>query len=85
MAWVLGKDSFSKMTVYFKNQHKGLFWNSIDWKHKYSKVRDKQIGLARFEKKIQEWGDKAETVLIFDKVTDQLIAKYKSGNKVPID
>ena len=47
--------------------------------------KDSQIGLARIEKKIQEWGDKTETVLIFDKATDKLIAKYKYGNKVPID
>lgn len=84
MAWKLGQDSFSKLSVYFTDGNK-RFWYSIDWRSKYSKTRDRNLGLSRFEKKIAEWGNRAETVMIWDKETDTLIALYKYGKKINTD
>ncbi len=64
MAWKLGQDSFHKLIVWFADGNIRT-WYSIDWRHKYTQNRDAQVGLNRFYKKINEWGDKAKTVEIY--------------------
>ena len=44
--WKLKRDSLSKLLIYFKDGNVRTLW-SLDWKHKYSKFIDRNIGLAR--------------------------------------
>jgi hypothetical protein len=76
--WKLGQDSFTKMIVWFKDGNVRTMY-SIDWKHKLSKTISKETGLARFRKKIKEYGPLAGTVEIYDKTTGLRIAKFYEG------
>lgn len=84
--WCLGKDSYTKMIVWFKDGNIRTMY-SIDWRHRLSKTRDKETGLARFRKKIKQYGALAGTIEIYDTATGQRIAKYYEGNekKLPKD
>ena len=79
--WKLIRDSFSKLIVWFKDGNVRTFY-SIDWKHRYSKQRDQNIGLARLRKKLSEWGSKADTAEIYDKTSGSRIAKFFEGTEV---
>ena len=46
MAWKLGQDSFSKCISYFADGNTRTFY-SLDWTHKFSKNRDRHLGLNR--------------------------------------
>lgn len=76
--WKLGQDSYSKMIVWFKDGNIRTMY-SIDWKHKLSRTRDRDIGLKRFRKKIQEYGALAGTIEIYDVASKRRIAKYYEG------
>jgi len=76
--WKLGKDSSTKMIVWFKDGNVRTMY-SIDWKHKLSKTKDKETGLMRFRKKIKEYGPLAGTIEIYDKATGARIEKYYGG------
>lgn len=76
--WKLGRDSFSKMICWFKDGNIRTMF-SIDWRHRYSKIRDSNIGLERFKKKIAEYGSKADTIEVYDKATGKKIGKYYEG------
>ncbi len=82
--WKLGQDSFTKMIVWFKDGNVRTMY-SIDWKHKLSKTISKETGLARFRKKIKEYGSLAGTIEIYDKTTGQRIAKFYEGIEKPLD
>ena len=76
--WKLIRDSSSKMIVWFKDGNVRTL-HSIDWRSRYSKVRDKETGLARLRKKVADYGANAENVEIYDRSTRQLIEKYHRG------
>ncbi len=78
--WKLGKDSATKMIVWFKDGNVRTMY-SIDWKHKYSKQKDRQLGLQRFHKKIKEYGVLAGTIDIYDKESGNLLARFFEGNE----
>lgn len=83
--WKLIRDSFSKLIVWFKDGNIRTFY-SIDWKHRYSKQRDRNIGMHRLHKMVTGWGNKAEGAEIYDKATGKLIAKFYEGTEVePLD
>ena len=82
--WKLGRDSYSKMIVWFKDGNIRTMF-SIDWRHRYSKRRDKQIGLDRYKKKIAEYGALAGTIEVYDKASGKLIHKYYEGVEVSTD
>lgn len=82
--WKLGRDSFSKMICWFKDGNIRTMF-SIDWRHRYSKRRDRLIGLERFRKKIAEYGAKANTIEIYDKASGNKIAKYYEGTELTLD
>ncbi|MBT3302016.1 MAG: hypothetical protein HOD63_04705 [Bacteroidetes bacterium] len=77
--WKLKRDSLSKLLIYFKDGNVRTLW-SLDWNHRYSKVIDRNIGIARFHKKIMEYGSKAGVAIIYDKHTGKEIEKYFEGN-----
>ena len=97
--WKLGQDSFTKMIVWFKDGNVGVVCgiNSLivldfddtayfqQMKHKLSKTISKETGMARFRKKIKEYGPLAGTIEIYDKATGQRIAKFYEGIEKPID
>lgn len=76
--WKLGQDSATKMIVWFKDGNVRTMY-SIDWRHKFSKTKDKSLGLERFRKKIKEYGPLAGTVEIYEKATGLRIAKFYEG------
>ena len=79
--WKLKKDSISKLLVYFKDGNVRTLW-SLDWKHKYSRVLDRNLGLSRLRKKVSDYGIKADVAIIYDKGTGIEIEKYFEGNAV---
>lgn len=79
--WKLIRDSFSKLVVWFKDGNIRTFY-SIDWKSRYDKNRDRNIGLQRFRKMLDTWGAKSETSEIYDKSSGKLLEKYFEGKKI---
>lgn len=82
--WKLGQDSFTKMIVWFKDGNVRTMY-SIDWRHKLSKTRDRATGLARFHKKIKEYGALAGTIEIYDKTTGERIVRFYEGVEKPFN
>jgi len=80
MAWKLGQDSFSKCISYFADGNTRTFY-SLDWTHKFSKNRDRHLGLNRLRKLINTWGGKANMVIIYDKNTGEELERYEQGIK----
>jgi len=78
--WKLGQDSATKLIVWFKDGNVRTMY-SIDWKHRYSKTKDRQLGLARFRKKLKEYGPLAGTAEIYDKATGERIAQFYAGEE----
>ncbi len=78
--WKLARDSYSKMVVYFKDGNTRTLW-SIDWRHRYSKQRDRQTGVNRLRKKITEYGSRADVAIIYDKATGKPVAKFFEGKE----
>lgn len=81
--WKLGRDSYSKMIVWFVDGNIRTMY-SIDWRHRYSQQRDRKIGLGRYRKKIIEYGLRAKSIEIYDTVSGELLYKYKDGKRVQI-
>ncbi len=79
--WKIGRNSFSKMICWFRDGNIRTMF-SIDWKHKFSKSRDRNIGLNRFDKKIKEYGTKAQTIEVYDKESGKRIGKFIQGKKI---
>jgi hypothetical protein len=81
-----------KMVVYFKNKEaidpnqddQSSTFYSFDWKSGYSRFLDPEKGLKGLHKKVREYGDKANFILIYDRTTNRLIEKYFEGEPVEI-
>jgi hypothetical protein len=80
MSWKLGSDSFTKCVVYFLDGNTRTFY-SLDWPHKYSKLRDRELGLKRLRNLIGKWSYRANTAIIYDNSTGNEIEKYHQGIK----
>jgi hypothetical protein len=78
--WKLGKDSLSKMIVWFADGNIRTMY-SIDWKNRF-RPRDKEIGIARFKSKISEYGVKVRNAEIYDKSTGVLLFKFRGGIQI---
>ena len=79
--WKLKRDSLSKLLVYFKDGNARTLW-SLDWKNKYSRYLDRNLGLSRLRKMVKDYGVKADVAIIYDKATGQEIEKYFEGRAV---
>lgn len=82
--WKIDIHSFSKMVVWFKDGNIRTF-HSYDWKSKYSKFRDSNIGLHRLKSLARKYGDRANTIEIYDKATGAVLFKYFEGSEVIVN
>ena len=80
-AWRLKTDSLSKAVVHFKDGNTITFY-SYDWKHRYSKRKDQQLGLNRLDKMVQSFGTSAGLTTIYDMTTHEKLARYYEGEPV---
>lgn len=76
--WKLGVDSETKLIVWFKDGNVRTMY-SLDWKHKFSKVKDRNLGITRLRTLIKKYGPLAGTAEIYDKATGQRIARFYQG------
>lgn len=82
--WKLKVDSETKMIVWFADGNIRTMY-SIDWNYKFSKTKKREIGLARFYKKIEDYGEKATTIEIYDNHSGIRIAKFFKGEEIDIN
>ncbi|EDP96498.1 hypothetical protein U8527_10310 [Kordia algicida OT-1] len=82
--WKLKHDSETKLIVWFADGNIRTLY-SIDWNYKFSKTKKREIGLARFYKKIEDYGEKAITAEIYDMSSGMRIAKFRRGEEVAIN
>ncbi len=78
--WKLGRDSFSKLLLYFKDGNARTFY-SLDWRHRYSKERNKELGLQRLRKIIEKHKAKIKTALIYDVQSGSEVVKHGEAPK----
>lgn len=81
MAWKLKQDSFTKCISYFADGNTRTF-HSLDWTNKYSKHRDRQLGLDRLRKLIHIWGAKSNVAILYDNETGNELERYEQGIKI---
>lgn len=79
--WKLGRHSFTKLITWFKDGNIRT-WYSLDWRHKYSKKRDRNLGMARHRNRLTKWGNLCGTAEIYDNTTGERIAKFYEGVEV---
>ena len=82
--WKLKEDSETKMIVWFADGNIRTMY-SIDWNYKFSMTKKRETGLARFYKKIEDYGEKATTVEIYEMNTRTRIAKFYKGVEIEIN
>ena len=82
--WKLKRDSFTKLITYFKDGN-ARTWYSLDWKHKFSKTRDRNMGMARHHNRLAKWGNLCGTAEIYDTTTGKKISKFYEGAEVGMD
>lgn len=73
--WKHRRDSFTKMITYYKDGN-AFTWYSLDWKHKYSKTRDRNLGMARHHNRLAKWGALCGVAEIYDTATGKKIEKF---------
>lgn len=78
--WKLGQDSFTKCLVWFADGNSRTFY-SLDWTHRLSKNRDREIGLKRLRALIGKWGDKANIAIIYNTDNGEEVERYERGVK----
>ena len=78
MPFKLQQDSYSKLIAYFADGNTRTFY-SLDWRHQFSKHRDRELGLTRLKSLIQKWQAKASVAIIYDTSSGNEIARYHQG------
>lgn len=82
--WKIGKDSFSKAVVYFKDDNVRTFW-SIDWRSRFA-PRSREQGLQGLRSRIvMRFKQYARVILIIDIASNSIIEKYQFGELVEFD
>lgn len=82
--WKLIRDSFHKMLVTFDDGTQ-ITRYSVDWRHAYSKNRDPNIGFENYRKLMRKWGEKAKKIVIYNRASDTIVAKYYEGDEIDLD
>ncbi|EDP94130.1 hypothetical protein U8527_06670 [Kordia algicida OT-1] len=82
--WKLKQDSETKLIVWFADGNVRTLY-SIDWNYKFSQTKKREIGLARFYKKIEDYGAKVKVAEIYEMSSGIRIAKFISGVEVAIN
>jgi len=85
MAWELKKDSSHKLIAWF-NDGNSVTRYSLDWKHKYSKNYDPDLGLAKLRDLVNDYGTNARIACIYEytygRNDGKEIEKYSHGIKI---
>lgn len=79
--WKLGRDSYTKMITWYADGNIRT-WYSLDWRHRYSPARDRQLGMLRHYRRLRQWGRRCTTAVIYDTATGLPLAKYREGEPV---
>jgi hypothetical protein len=82
MTWKLKQDSYTYADFIFKDGNVRRYY-SLDWQHKCSKQRDREIGLNRLRKLILKHGPFIERVAVRENnPSNTLIERYEGSMKV---
>jgi hypothetical protein len=76
--WKLKRDSLTKLILWFHDGNIRTLY-SLDWRHSYS-ARDREIGLERFQKRIELYGKNVRAARIYDATTRDLLKAYPVKN-----
>lgn len=79
--WKIKEHSLYKMIVWFADGNIRTFY-SLDWKNKYSQTRDATLGLRRLTSLAQTYGSRAKTIMLYQKRSNRLVAKFIDGVEV---
>ena len=67
--WKLKRDSLSKLLLYFKDGNVRTFY-SLDWRHSFSKERDRELGLERLKKLAERHRKQIRRAIIYTVLGD---------------
>lgn len=86
--WKLKRDSINVMVVWFTDGNVRTMY-SLDWKHRFSKDLDENIGWKRFHVLIIRYGHKAQGMLISKNdhhipSMRSLLKLFSKGIEIPI-
>ena len=81
--WKLQRDSLSKLIVSFYDGNKRTFY-SLDWRHKYSRVRSREQGIVRLRALVKKYGRKAGIADLYDLHTGEHLFKFFEGDEVEV-
>ena len=66
--------------VWFVDGNRRTYY-SLDWKNRYSKARDVNLGMRRLLKLVTKYGEKASVIEIYDIASNKLLKRYERGIK----
>jgi len=81
MTWTIKQHSFTKCVFYFADGNARTF-HSLDWRHKLSKHRDRDLGIARLRNLIHKWAPLTNMAIIYDNETGAELERYQQGTKI---
>lgn len=78
MTWKLKEDSFTYIDFGFYDENVRRFY-SLDWPHKYSKFRDRELGLKRLRNLIVKYGPQVKWAKICENDGTEKLLEYYEG------
>lgn len=82
MVWKLKEHSLTFIDILFKDGNFRRFY-SLDWPHRYSKIRDKELGLTRLRNLLNRYGSLVEWAVIMDNDgSGKVLERYEGGFKI---
>jgi hypothetical protein len=82
MEWKLNQDSCTYADFIFQDGNVRRFY-SLDWPHKHSKQKDRELGLKRLRRLISKHGPLTERAIICENDgTHKLLERYERGTKI---
>jgi hypothetical protein len=82
MEWKLQTDSYTYADFIFQDGNVRRFY-SLDWAHKYSRQRDRELGLKRLRRLISKHGPLTERALVCENDgTHKLLERYERGIRI---
>jgi hypothetical protein len=79
--WKLKDDSLTYGDFTFKDGNVRRFY-SIDWKSKYSKERNRELGLQRLYKLISKHSTQLVRVRICENLTNTILERYSGATRI---
>lgn len=82
MTWKHQQDSFTYVEFVFKDKNVRRFY-SLDWRHKLSKYRDRELGLKRLRALIAKWAPYTDEAYVRENDgSEKIIEYYEEGVRV---